>query len=78
MPPGSTIGDTLTVNSTAFNPENVVALLHHLPSEGFAATLVAAGASGKTVEEARERVTTALDERVKEVYAQLDGEASMA
>lgn len=61
-----------------FNAENLTALLRHLSDGSLAAKLVAALESAATIDDARDVVAAALDERVKEVRAQLNAETAVA
>lgn len=61
-----------------FNPDNLAALLRHLPDGSLAAELVAALESATTIDESRDLVAATLDARVKDVRAQLNADTTVA
>jgi hypothetical protein len=66
------------VSAAPFNPDNVSSLLRNMPEGSFAASLVKVIAAEDSADTAAARLAAFVDERVKEVRAQLDDRTDLA
>lgn len=66
------------MSAPPFNHDNVGSLLRNLPEGSFAASLVRVIATEKSADTAAARLAAFVDERLKEVRAQLDDRTDLA